>query len=394
MEKVTKRDFLRKSLACAGGVFCTGNVFYAGDVYCGPKAPNDYFLETDTSDRNDSLWKWSREAIFYTNTPRGVMCGICPNECILKPGETSDCHNRVNHDGKLYSIAYGNPCAVHVDPIEKKPLLHFLPASQAFSIATAGCNFACLNCQNWEISQTSPKKTQNFDLMPPRVVEACIKNGCQSIAYTYSEPTSFYEYVIDTSRLAQARGIKNLYISNGYINPEPLKALAPYLDAANIDLKSFDNDIYLRLNAGKLQPILDTLKILVDNNVWLEITNLIVPSWTDNLDMIKRMCGWLAENGFKNYPLHFSRFHPLYKLTQLPSTPLNTLLKAREIAVEAGLNYVYIGNVPGKGFENTFCPECKKMVVQRRGYSILSIDIEDGKCRFCGNEISGVWANK
>jgi pyruvate formate lyase activating enzyme len=404
MEKITKRNFLKKSMACAGSIFCAGMM----DARSSSKIDNweaDLLkasgLEPDKIRSNNleagnshsgKLWKWSREAIFYTETPRGVRCGICPNDCTLKPGETSDCHNRVNHDGKLYSIAYGNPCAIHVDPIEKKPLLHFLPASQAFSIATAGCNFACLNCQNWEISQTSPKNTRNYDLMPPRVVEACVQNNCESIAYTYSEPTSFYEYVFDTSRLARARGIKNLYISNGFINPEPLKALAPYLDAANIDLKSFDNDIYLKLNAGELQPVLDTLKILKEYDVWLEITNLIVPSWTDNLEMIKKMCGWLVENGFENYPLHFSRFSPLYKLTQLPSTPLNTLMKARQIAVDAGLNYVYIGNVPGKGFENTFCPECKEMVIQRRGYSILSNKVVDGKCKHCKTPISGVWS--
>jgi len=374
MDRITKREFIRRSLMCAGGVFCAG----IPDLKAGPT--------------RDRLWKWSHEAIFYTETPRGVMCGICPNECTLRPGEVSDCHNRVNHNGKLYSIAYGNPCAVHVDPIEKKPLLHFLPKSHAFSIATAGCNFACLNCQNWEISQTSPKKTRNIDLMPDKVVEAAIKSDCTSIAYTYSEPTSFYEYVYYTSMLAKQSGIKNVYVSNGYINQEPLKALLPYLDAANIDLKSFSNDIYLRLNAGKLQPVLDTLVTLKDNGVWVEITNLIVPSWTDDFDMIKKMCDWLVENGFSEYPLHFSRFHPLHKLTQLPSTPINTLIRARDIAIKAGCKFVYIGNVPGRGFENTYCPNCNEMIIQRRGYSILSVKVTEGKCDFCGAGINGVWS--
>ncbi|MFC2123485.1 AmmeMemoRadiSam system radical SAM enzyme [Bacteroidota bacterium] len=374
MDKITKREFIRKGLICAGGVLCSG------------------LFDVNAAPSKDKLWKWSREAIFYTETPRGVMCGICPNECTLRPGETSDCHNRVNHKGKLYSIAYGNPCAVHVDPIEKKPLMHFLPKSYAFSIATAGCNFACLNCQNWEISQTSPKKTRNVDLMPDKVVEAAIKTECASIAYTYSEPTSFYEYVYDTSRLAKQSGIKNVYVSNGYINTEPLKVLAPYLDAANIDLKSFSNDLYLRLNAGKLQPVLDTLITLKDNGVWVEITNLVVPSWTDDLDMIKKMCEWLVENGFAEYPLHFSRFHPLHKLTQLPATPINTLVKARDIAMNTGCKYVYVGNVPGRGFENTFCPNCDELIIQRRGYSILSVKMKEGKCEFCGTSINGVWS--
>lgn len=374
MDKISKREFLKRGMICAGGVLCADALSFG-------MKPNP-----------DELWKWSHEAIFYANTPRGVKCGICPNECTLKPGETSTCHNRVSHNDKLYSIAYGNPCAVHIDPIEKKPLLHFLPSSRAFSIATAGCNFACLNCQNWDISQTSPKETKNYDLMPNRVVDECIKSGCTTIAYTYSEPISFYEYVFDTAKLARAKGIKNVFISNGYINDEPLKALAPYLDAANINLKSFSDAIYLKLNAGKLQPVLNTLKTLKENKVWLEITNLVVPSWTDDLDMIKKMCDWIVANGFDENPLHFSRFYPMYKLTQLPQTPINTLLKAKEIAVSAGCKYVYIGNVPMDGTEDTICPNCKKVVVERRGFAILSNQIEKGKCKFCGAAINGVWS--
>lgn len=342
---------------------------------------------------NSGLWKWSREAIFYTETPRGVQCGICPNECILKPGETSVCHNRVNYNNKLYTIAYGNPCAVHIDPIEKKPLLHFVPRSRVFSIATAGCNFACLNCQNWEISQTSPKKTTNFDLMPEKVVAECLKNNYDLIAYTYSEPVSFYEYVYETAKLAHSENIRNVFISNGYIKDEPLKKLAPYLDAANINLKSFSDSIYLKLNAGKLQPVLNTLKTLKEQKVWLEITNLVIPSWTDDFDMIKRMCEWLVTNGFEEYPLHFNRFSPMYKLTQLPATPIATLVKAKEIAERAGCKYVYVGNVPNIGTENTFCPKCKKMLIERKGYAILSMNLDSsGKCMFCNYEIKGVWA--
>jgi pyruvate formate lyase activating enzyme len=373
MKKIGKREFIKQTMLCAGGLFCP------------------FLSIPGMASAGDHLWKWSREAMFYSVTPRGVRCRLCPNECTLRPGEMGDCNNRVNHEGKLYSIAYGNPCAVHVDPVEKKPLQHFHPQSTAFSIATAGCNFICLNCQNWEISQTSPKKTKNYDLMPEKVVEACGKHHCESIAYTYAEPVSFYEYMYDTSRLAHEKGIKNIMVSNGYINREPLVKLAPHLDAANIDLKSFDDDIYLRLNAGKLQPVLDTLVTLKDNGVWVEITNLIVPSWTDDFDMIKRMCNWLVSNGFEEYPLHFSRFHPMFKLTQLPETPLHTLIKARDIAIREGCRYVYVGNVPGKGLENTVCPGCGEVVVERRGYSILSNQITKGKCSHCGRAINGVW---
>jgi pyruvate formate lyase activating enzyme len=373
MGTISKREFLKKGAMCVGGLFCA-----------------DYFnlLKASSSEK---LWKWSREAIFYSVTPRGVKCGICPNECTLRPGETSVCRNRVNINDKLYSIAYGNPCAVHIDPIEKKPLFHFLPQSTAFSIATAGCNLACLNCQNWDISQTSPKKTKNYDMMPEKVVEGCQENECTSIAYTYSEPVSFYEYVYDTATLAHAKGVKNVFISNGYINEEPLKKLAPYLDAANINLKSFSDSIYLKLNAGKLQPILNTLKTLKENNVWLEITNLVIPSWTDDFEMIKQMCNWLVTNGFAENPMHFSRFLPLYKLTQLPETPLQTLLKARDIAEKAGLKYVYIGNIPSAGLENTKCPKCNKIVVERKGFSIEAMNIKNGNCTFCGTKINGVW---
>lgn len=335
--------------------------------------------------------KWTKEALFYTETPKGIRCQICPNECDIKEGESGDCRNRVNKKGKLWSTAYGNPCAVHVDPIEKKPLNHFLPGSNAFSIATAGCNLACLNCQNWTISQKSPDETKNIDLPPEKVVESCIANKCESIAYTYSEPITFYEYTYDTSVLARQAGIKNVLVSAGYINPDPLLKLCKVTDAANIDLKSFSNDIYLKLNAGKLQPILDTLITMKKEGVWLEITNLVVPSWTDDLEMIKKMCGWLAANEFVETPLHFSRFQPLYKLTQLPPTPVNILQSARDIALKEGLKHVYIGNVPGLNAQNTTCPNCKKIVIERRGYSILQNNIENGKCKSCGSPVAGVW---
>jgi len=335
--------------------------------------------------------KWTREAQFYASTPRGVRCLLCPNECDLKEGESGDCRNRVNRDGKLYSVAYGNPCAVHIDPVEKKPLLHFLPGSRALSIATAGCNLACLNCQNWTISQKSPDETRNYDLLPGPLVETCLREQCESIAYTYSEPLTFYEYTYDSSVLARQKGIKNILVTAGYINPEPLKKLCRVIDAANVDLKSFSDDIYLRLNGGKLQPVLDTLLTMKKEGVWLEITNLVVPSWTDDPDMIKRMCGWLLKNGFADTPLHFSRFTPSYKLTQLPPTPVNILNEARTIAKNEGLHYVYVGNVPGLDADDTFCPSCRAKVVERQGYRIVDQHINIGKCAFCGAPVAGVW---
>ncbi|RLD34419.1 MAG: AmmeMemoRadiSam system radical SAM enzyme, partial [Bacteroidetes bacterium] len=278
MKKLSKREFIRYSALGTCGIALGLHHF---DAIGGSILP-------DVSGRPDDLWKWSREAIHYIETPKGIKCKLCPQVCELKEGEMGDCRTRLVKDNKLHTIAYGNPCAVHIDPIEKKPLYHFLPASKAYSIATAGCNLACLNCQNWNISQLSPYDTRNYDLMPDATVRECIKGRCASIAYTYSDPIAFYEYTYDTAMIAREKGIKNVFISAGYINETPLREIAKFLDGANIDLKSFDNKIYEMLNAGTLEPVLRTLKILKDEGVWLEITNLIVPTWTDDLDMIKR----------------------------------------------------------------------------------------------------------
>ncbi len=368
----------------------TGVCGLAGAVLC----PNHAMAEKRRSILSlpSKPWKWSKEAMYQVETPRGIRCQICPNECTLGEGELSDCHNRRVYDGILYTIAYGNPCAIHMDPIEKKPLYHFQPGSTAFSIATAGCNLACLNCQNWTISQSSPEETENYDLMPDQVVAQTLKYNCSSIAYTYSEPITCYEYVLDTGKVAHDAGLKNVLVSAGYIYPEPLRNLCRVLDGANIDLKSMDDSIYLKLNAGKLEPVLTALKILKDEGVWLEITNLVVPSWTDDLDMIKRMCSWLSTNGFTDTPLHFSRFHPQYKLERLPATPLKTLEHARNIALAEGLQFVYIGNVPGNIATHTMCPSCGKIVIERSGYKVNKnlVDAES-KCSLCRKEIPGVW---
>ena len=379
-KKVSKRVFLKNACLAATGVALAKGIATAEES-----------SGTTNSRSYDKLWKWSKEAMHSEVTPRGIKCLVCPNECILKPGDTSFCRNRVNYLGKLYSIAYGNPCAVHVDPIEKKPFFHFLPGSRSFSIATAGCNFACLNCQNWSISQSSPKDTKNYDLMPPAVIEQCNSNECRSIAYTYSEPVTFYEYVYDTSVIARQKGIKNILVSNGYINERPLRSLCKVLDAATIDLKSFDDNTYIRLNAGSLQPVLNALKIYKEEGVWLEISNLVIPGWSDDMDMIRRMCDWLYKNNFADTPLHFLRFQPLYKLGQLPPTPVQVLQQAGKIAREAGLKFVYIGNVPGSEATNTICPRCKKTIIERKGQIVISNSLKNGSCGFCGEKIAGRW---
>lgn len=370
---ISKRNFVKRCAALSTGLICV---------------PYGSFL-SEMSSLQAGIYK--KEAMFQEETPGGIMCMICPNGCVLREGEVSRCRSRKVRKSKLYTLAYGSPCSVNVDPMEKKPLYHFLPGSRAFSIAAAGCNLSCLNCQNWTISQTSPEKTRNYDLMPGKVVEECISRGCKSIAYTYSEPVTFYEYVYETAIVARKAGIKNIVKSNGYINPEPLKKLCSVIDAANIDLKSFNESTYLKLTGGRLQPVLDSLKIYRDMGIWLEITNLVVPTWSDNLDEIRKMCRWLSDNGFKKVPIHFSRFFPVYKLEQLPPTPVETLNRAANIASEEGLLYVYTGNVPGNELSDTKCPSCKKPLISRQGFRVTSNTIRDGKCDSCGRIIDGVW---
>ena len=323
-----------------------------------------------------------------------VQCLVCPHTCLLSPGDRSVCRSKVNIGGKLYSLTYGNPCAVHVDPIEKKPLYHFFPQTKIFSLATTGCNFRCLNCQNWTISQKKPEEVRFRELFPPDAISYAGKRDIPSIAYTYSEPVTYYEYMFDTARLANEAGMYNVLISNGYINPDPLRKLAKFLNGANINLKSYKDSIYRKLNGGRLQPVLETLKILSELDVWFEMTTLVVPGYADDKEMTKEMCGWILKELGPGYPLHFLRFFPQYKLDRLSPTPVGTLETLRDIALKEGIHYVYIGNVPVHEASNTFCHNCKKIIVRRRGYFIDEMNIEKGRCRFCRTIIPGRWANK
>lgn len=371
---------------------------------------------------DDEAWReweshgWVREAYHYRKLGRNAQCVLCPNGCILEPGDRSHCRNRVNRDGTLYTMAYANPCAMHVDPIEKKPLFHFLPSASAFSLATSGCGFRCLNCQNWDISQRKPEETKDprgaplrlqpkelermarndmlrLTMPPEDVVAAAAHFQSATIAYTYSEPTVWYEYMLDTAKIARTRGIKNVWVTCGYMQREPLAEFCRYLDAASVNLKSYSDDIYRDLNSGRLQPVLDTLMMLKREGVWFEVINLIVPTYTDKPDLIRAMCGWLVDHLGPDYPLHFSRFHPAHKLERLPSTPTEILIQARDIATQAGLHYVYIGNSPEPAdAETTWCPKCKNMVVDRFRFTTCVTGLRDGACKQCGTKIAGVWA--
>jgi pyruvate formate lyase activating enzyme len=426
----TRRQVLKYGVLGVAGASAAGAVGWWAWRKAGSMMPTEIFPGDAPQGELWAIWQqngWTKEAKHYLKLGQNVQCKLCPNECLLGPEDRSHCRTRVNKDGILYSLAYADPCAVHYDPIEKKPLFHFLPATGALSIATAGCVFRCLNCQNWDISQERPEKTKDalagpirlspsdpqqlFHLasrrlaMPPEDVVAraeylrdhddpsAIPVRCSSIAYTYSEPTAWYEYMLDTATLARRKKIKNLWITCGSMQQEPLKELCQVLDAANVDLKGFTEESYQKLNSGRLWPVLDALKTLQREGVWIEVGNLIVPTYSDDVDTIRRMCEWLVENLGPDYPLHFLRFIPKHKLDRLPMTPTDTLLAAREIARGCGLRYVYLGNAPEvRDGETTFCPGCGKVVIARRGLDVVRMELSGGKCSGCGTAIAGVWA--
>ena len=322
-----------------------------------------------------------------------VVCELCPRGCEIPPGGAGDCRVRVNLDGKLYATTYGRPSSIHIDPMEKKPLYHFHPGTPILSIATAGCNLHCRHCQNWQLSQRGGEEMEQiFQLPPQQVVEEALNYQCRSIAYTYSDPVIFYEYVHDTSELAHARGLHNVMITAGYINQEPLKKLCRLLDATNTDLKGFSDAFYREVCSATLQPVLDALATFRAEGVWLEVTHLVIPTLNDDLSRIRRMAAWIARELGPGTPLHFSRFKPMYRLRNLPPTPVETLERARAEAMEAGLKYVYIGNVFGHEAESTYCPRDGSRLIHRVGHRILQNKLtEDGRCPDCGEQVPGVW---
>ncbi len=332
------------------------------------------------------------KAMYWKPLAKGlVRCELCPRKCLIPLGKRGYCKVRENRGGRLYTMVCDLPCAVHADPIEKKPLFHVLPGTKSFSIATAGCNLGCRFCQNWTISQYPPEQTNNYYLPPKDVVEMAKRSNCPSIAYTYTEPTVFYEYMLETARLAKESGIMNVMHSAGYINEEPLREICKYLDAANIDLKAFTERFYGELCDATLEPVLNTLKILKEEGVHTEITNLIIPTKNDSPEEIKKMCKWIVKNLGKEVPIHFSRFSPQYRMRNLSPTPVKTLEMAEKIAREEGLRYVYIGNVPGHRGENTYCPNCNRLLIQRMGFHVLGNHVVEGGCKYCKAKISGVW---
>jgi len=334
-----------------------------------------------------------KEASYYTQLENGlVRCELCPNRCLLKPGQRGLCNVRENINGKLYSLVYGQVAALHLDPIEKKPLFHFLPGSKAYSLATVGCNLDCQYCQNWDIAHRKPEEVEAKKMTPEEVVQQAQASGAQVIAFTYNEPVVWYEYMRDIAQLAHQAGLKTVMITNGYINPQPLKDLLPFLDAVKIDLKAFNQETYAQLIRGRLEPVLEAAKIVKESGTWLEIVHLVVPGYTDDLEEIKQMCSWIKENLGPEVPVHFSRFWPQYKLRHLAPTAEETVKKARQVCLEAGLNFVYTGNIDDPEGSTTYCPDNHQPLIRRRGYLVEENLVNStGQSPRCPKPIPGVW---
>jgi len=330
--------------------------------------------------------------MLYKKGSEGVVnCFLCNHGCVIPPGGRGFCGVRVNRGGILYSLVYGKAIASHVDPIEKKPLNHFLPRSLSYSIATAGCNFRCQFCQNWNISQKEGGEIRGEKLKPDEIVEKALKSNCKSISYTYTEPTIFFEYAYDTGTLAREKGLRNVFVSNGFMTPECIDKAGDFLDAANIDLKSFRDSFYKKVCSARLDPVLESIRKIKKQGVWLELTTLLIPEKNDSVEELRDIAEFIAEEVGVDTPWHISRFHPAYRYNDLNPTPVESIHRAQQIGLEAGLKYVYVGNVAGDLGEDTRCSRCGSVLVDRSGFIVSENRIKDGKCPNCGLEIEGVW---
>ncbi len=372
--KFTRRDFCR----CISQGFCSVALF---DFFSPPPGG---------AEEKPSL----KEVRYYKKLPElKIQCQICPKECEIADLERGYCGNKENRKGTYYSLVYGQSCAAHIDPIEKKPLFHYLPSTAAFSIAAAGCNFECKFCQNWRIAQYRPEQVDSFSLPPRELVSLANQKGCPTIAFTYTEPVVYYEYMYDTAQYARSMGIGSVMISNGYIKEEPLIQLCKQLNGVKVDLKAFSEKFYKEYCSGELKPVLETLQRLQKIGIWYELVVLIIPTLNDSDLEIRAMCEWIKSELGVNVPIHFSRFHPMYKIKNLPSTPVKTLETAHAIARDVGLHYVYLGNVTGHKAESTFCPGCGKVLIERVGYHVVRNALQGGACPSCKRIIPGVWEN-
>ncbi len=337
--------------------------------------------------------RYRKEASYYSKlSDKLVQCRLCPRGCVVPPGERGFCRVRENRGGTYYTLVYSRVVAEHIDPIEKKPFFHFLPGTAAYSVASGGCNVNCKFCQNWQISQARPEDLREEYLPPPEIATQARSNHCLTIAYTYSEPIVFYEYVMDAAEAGHREGVRSVMVSNGFIQQEPLRGLCERLDAIKIDLKSYSESYYRDVVRGELKPVLQTIATARRRAKWLEIVYLVVPTLNDSDADFRNMARWMKAEIGTDVPVHFTRFYPLYLLKNLPPTPVPTLERAKAIADAEGLQFVYIGNIPGHKAENTYCPQCRELLIERAGYTISQMNLKKGKCKKCGHAIPGVWA--
>ena len=379
---MTKRGFL-KTCAVGAGALCLGREAGGATTPTGPgpaqtaqrgligMAPSPWYSALD----NDR-----------------IRCELCPRLCELDEGRRGPCRVRGNRNGQCFTLVYGNPALVQMDPIERKPFFHMLPGTRSLSVSTAGCNLSCMFCEVWDMALVTPEDVHAYDLSPEDIIAQAREAGADSVSYAFGEPVVFIEYAMAIGALAKEAGLRSVVHTAGYIQPKPLDALCELVDAANIDLKGFDPDFYREVCGGELDPVLDTLKRLKKAGIHIELTNLIIPTLNDDMDDIRAMCAWIKDELGPGTPIHFSRFYPLYQLANLPPTPVSTLDEARETAFEAGLEYVYIANVTGHEGENTACPACNESIIKRLGFVVEEVHLSGGSCSHCGHEIPGIWA--
>jgi pyruvate formate lyase activating enzyme len=377
--KLDRRSFVT-GVASGVGAACLSGRAAAEDQATG--RPVETGREVELSRARARWWKTSESQ---------VVCGLCPRACRVGEGQRGACGVRENRGGQYQTLVYGRPCAMHLDPIEKKPFYHVLPGQTAFSLGAPGCNFACKFCQNWEISQARPEQVPTFDAPPSKIVSLARARGAPTIACTYSEPTVWSEYVYDIAKTAKPLGLRTLLVSNGFIQPQPMQDLMGVLGAVKIDLKAFTETFYRDQCRGELKPVLDTLRLLVKRKVWTEIVMLVIPGLNDGATDTRALVRFVRDELGPEVPLHLTRFHPSYRLMNVPSTPVSTLTRLRDLAQAEGLRFVYVGNVPGHPGNHTYCPSCRQLLIRRVGIAVVTNRLQAGKCPNCGRPIPGIF---
>ncbi len=397
---ISRREFLITA-AKAGSTIAVSSAFYGAEAFDQTSdlirtAPRARYWISTSFPKVDCLQCHKPgeklQGKIHDGKPAIVKCLLCARTCVLKSGERGKCRARMNVNGELRSLVYGHPVAVHVDPIEKKPFYHFLPGSEAFSFATSGCPLRCKFCQNWEISQSRPEDFNTAFIAPAKIVGSASEQRSPVIAFTYNEPTVFMEYLADTAALARKQKLRCVMVSCGFMNAEPLKEMCQILDAIKIDLKGYSEDFYHNVCDAELRPVLNTIRQIAKSGIHLEIVNLVVPTLNDSEKMLSGLADWIMGEIGPDVPIHFTRFHPDYQLVNLPPTPVATLERSRNLAMSKGIRYAYVGNVPNHPGNHTYCPQCGKAIIQRSSIFITQLDMEHGKCKFCGKSIPGVWS--